>query len=73
MLNTCSGVLAFRRYSSWLVRASAGELGGVPGPVTSGLVHPLGRGCLMQAEQVGREREGQLGGKAEARGPPVWA
>src|SRR6516164_1055943 len=55
------------RYSSGLVR-TAGQLCCIAGPVTSGLVHPLGGSSLVQAEEVSEDRGGELGGEVEQRG-----
>ena len=46
----------------------AGKLGCIAGPVASGLVHPLGGSVLVQAEEVGEDGGGELGGEVEEGG-----
>ena len=67
MRNTSDRGPGSARYSSGLVR-TAGQLCGIARPVASSLLHPFGGSVLVQAEEVGEDRGGQLGGEVEQRG-----
>lgn len=51
-----------------LMIAGSGDLGGVAGPVASGLVRPFHCGGGVQVEQLGEHGGGQLDGEVEAGG-----
>src|SRR5689334_10213126 len=67
MLNTSDRGPGSARYSSGLVRMAC-QLCCIAGPVASSLVHPLGGGRLVQAEEVGEDGGGELGGEVEEGG-----
>lgn len=53
----------WRRHSSGLVNVLPGELGGVAGPVASGLACPAGGGAGGEVQQVGEDSCGELRGE----------